>query len=85
MPPGFNLDYINQFEPCECCKPKYGMTTSTFVCHKWSKEEIENTLLELAKDLATCSWFDKGNIISNIKHWSAKLDRLNQAKDEFNL
>lgn len=75
--------FNQQFQPCECCKPRY--TTSTFTTSKWTKKEVENRLLELSIELAGSKWYNRGRIIDQIKHWSEKLERYNRVVEEFKI
>jgi hypothetical protein len=72
---------------CECCRSKqnYTVTTSTYEPHKWTKEEIETSIIEISKELVTCNWFQRGNVRYKLKHWVEKLERFNEAKENFNL
>jgi len=85
---GFYINELfnNEFQPCECCKIRYSSSTFTVSApHKWTKEEIETRIMELAKEMADSKWYNRGNIRRQLKHWTEKLERYNEAKEEFNL
>lgn len=93
MPTGFenifDSDLRHGFYPivgCECCKPKEGITTTaTSDYHKWTKEEIEARIIELATELSKKKWYESKNWHKwQLKHWTEKLQRYNKAKEEFN-
>jgi len=77
--------YENQFMPCECCKIKYSNCTTTFTARKWSKKECEEQILYLAERVATTKWYNgRSGLIKELKHWTEKLARYKELKEEFN-
>lgn len=75
---------ISEFQPCECCRIRYTSTTfTTSTPHKWTKKEIETRILELAVEIAKAKWYNRGDIRRQLKHWTDKLQRYNEAKEEF--
>lgn len=81
MPP-FNLNYENQFKPCECCKPRY-MTATATNGFKWSRKEIEREIIYIAEKLAESKWYERGDLRRRLKHWTEKLARYKEFKEEF--
>ncbi len=83
MPP-FNFSFENQFIPCECCKVKYTTCTTTVTNgYKWSKKECEAMILDLAERLTKAKWYMRGDIRRQLKHWTEKLARYKELKEEF--
>lgn len=67
---------------CECCVRSTSYTSSQII-HKYTKDEIRARLVELATDLAAASWFNRGDIRRQIKHWAEKLTRFEEAEQDF--
>ena len=80
----FDFSFENQFIPCECCKVKYTTSTSTATNgFKWSKKECEREILYIAEKLAKSKWYERGDLRRRLKHWTEKLARYKQLKEEF--
>lgn len=79
-----NLDGTFPEVRCECCAPRYIATTFTITSHKWIKQEIESEIQRLAFEMTTAKWYERGNIRRRIKHWVDKLQKYNEAEQEFN-
>lgn len=85
---GFDFNYFYTPNPClcECCGPRMTtMTATSGIQHKWTKKEIESRILKLARELTNASWFDRGDIRRQLRHWNEKLERFEQAEKEFDL
>lgn len=88
MPYRIELDNNGNFPPviCECCAPRYA--TATFTAgtpHKYTKEEIESAIIYLSKKLVHENWWNSGYIKRTLKHWLDKLERYNEAEQEFKI
>ena len=69
--------FFNPITPCECCRMK--MTSCTITTHKWTKEEIKSTVIELATELSSKKWYeDKSYLKERLKHWCKKLEVLEE-------
>lgn len=75
--------FMMSFTPCECCNPRY--TTCTATTHKWTEKEIKEEILAIVEQLIEAKWYNKYHIRSNLKHWSKKLKKLQEVKEEFDL
>jgi hypothetical protein len=82
MPP-FTFNFQDQFYPCECCKLRYTTATSTAGGRKWSEKECKEEILYLAEKLASAKWYDRGDLRRRLKHWTDKLARYKELKEEF--
>ncbi len=82
---GFNF-YQNMETNCECCSNKMTISTWTIgtITHKWTKKEIEETIINLSKELLNVKWYNRSDIIRQLKHWHNKLKKYNEVKEEFN-
>lgn len=90
MPTGFEIynflgDQTGGQNNCQCCGTKMTSATATFSTHKWTEKEIKERLVELALELATAGFFDRGDIKRQIKHWAGKLKKIQEVKEEFNV
>jgi len=80
-----DLPYMIGTGGCECCKPRMVSSTFTVNTHKWTQKEIEERILEIAEELANASWWDgnRGSLRYELKHWTEKLKRFKEAKEDF--
>lgn len=71
---------------CECCRPRYStFTISTGVVHKWTKQEIKDEIQTLAVEIAQAKWLQRGQIRERLQHWIKKLERFEEAEQEFKI
>ena len=68
---------------CECCSSRYVGYTATASTHKWTKKEIEEEILYLSAELVSARWYNRGNIRRQLAHWVSKLNKYNEAEQEF--
>jgi hypothetical protein len=75
---------IEPYYPCECCRPLKGTTfTSTATTHKWTKDEILAEIVYISKELAWATWGKRGELRMRLRHWVKKLERFEEAENEF--
>lgn len=82
---GFTFEDLT-FRSCECCKTRYAMATCTVTVgerHKWTEKEIKERILDLAEQMSQSKWYNRGDIRRQIKHWTEKLARYKELKEEF--
>lgn len=75
------------FKPCECCKHRYpeftySSSTSSGV-HKFTRKEIAEQILDSARNLSRAPWYERGDIRRRIDHWFTKLQKYDEAREEF--
>lgn len=80
----FNLNYENQFMPCECCRFKYSTSSATTSNgFKWTEKEIRERIFELSEKMAKSKWYNRGETLRRLRHWTEKLARYKELKEEF--
>lgn len=77
-----NFDGTPRQVVCECCAPRMYSFTST-TGHKWTRDEIVDEILYFSAKVAKGNFFTRGNAIERLRHWTEKLERLDELKSEF--
>ncbi len=77
---------IQEFRPCECCKINWANVSTTFSVgkpFKWTRKDIEWEIIVTSEKLANARWYQRGELRARLKHWTDKLKKFNEAKEEF--